>query len=176
MHLFPLQDAEAIRLRVAAEIARQRQAARRAEARLMAATAMAAPVCALQLSIWGEPVLVCSARPPAPRRPRQAAAAESDMGPGAVASVFALAAAGMEIGRRWFRPSGADTPPGPARVIREGGTVRLVRLQPQDTEEWQERERARRARQRPPKPSKKARTRGEKLLALIGETGGKDGA
>lgn len=37
------------------------------------------------------------------------------------------------------------------------------------TPEDEERERQRRARQRPPKPSKKARTKGKKLMELVGE-------
>lgn len=52
-------------------------------------------------------------------------------------------------------------------VERTDGVVRVKRIQPQDTEEWQERERARRARQKPPKPT--SRTRGKKVRAWDGE-------
>lgn len=183
MDLFATPTAEAIRLRVAAELARQRTAAALREARMTAHARK--PICALQFDLWGDAIQVCSWAPPRRRKPaarrRQGelfgAAAPARVSADAVASIFALAAAGLEIGRRWFRPAPADAAPPPARVIREAGTVRLERLLPQETEEWQERERARRAKQRPPKPTKKARTRGEKLLALIGEPGGgKDGA
>lgn len=59
--------------------------------------------------------------------------------------------------------------PAPYRVEREFGRVRVVRLQVQDTEEWQERERVRRAKQRPPKPTAKAKTRGKKVRRWDGE-------
>lgn len=42
----------------------------------------------------------------------------------------------------------------PARIIREGDTVRHVAMRVQETDEWQEKERARRARQVLPKPPK----------------------
>ncbi len=82
----------------------------------------------------------------------------------APASVFDLAFKPVRV-----RMPGHDSAAPVTRVEREGGLVRLTRIQVQDTEAWQERERARRARQKPPKPVKKARTRGRKLLDLIGE-------
>lgn len=63
----------------------------------------------------------------------------------------------------------AAAEPAPYRVERDGDRVRVVRLLPEETDEWKERERARRARQRPPKPVRKAKTRGKKLLEMIGE-------
>ena len=57
----------------------------------------------------------------------------------------------------------------PLLISREFGRVKVVRLQPAETEEWQAKEQARRARQRPPKPVKKAKTRSKKLLEMIGE-------
>jgi hypothetical protein len=53
------------------------------------------------------------------------------------------------------------------RSVSDGSTT-VTRIAPQETEEWQERERQRRARQRPPKPTKTAKTRGRKLLEMIG--------
>jgi len=62
-----------------------------------------------------------------------------------------------------------------ARVdVRDGVTRTVGAAYPSRwTPEDEERERQRRARQRPPKPSKKAKTRGRKLLEMIG---GEDGA
>lgn len=67
-----------------------------------------------------------------------------------------------------------DVPPDTKRHVRKvdlgGGVTRgvgaayPVRWTPED----EERERRRRAKQRPPKPSRKAKTRGRKLLELIG--------
>lgn len=54
------------------------------------------------------------------------------------------------------------------RVVRDAGVVRCVRIQEQDTAEWQEREAARRARQRPPKPTAKAKTKSRKLIEMVG--------
>lgn len=54
------------------------------------------------------------------------------------------------------------------RVFRDAGTVRCIRIQEQDTAEWQERETARRARQKPPKPTAKAKTKSRKLSDLVG--------
>lgn len=66
----------------------------------------------------------------------------------------------------------AEGTPGEAkplyRVVRKAGVTQCERILPQETEEWAERERARRARQRPPKPTKAARTKGAKLLGMIG--------
>jgi hypothetical protein len=53
-------------------------------------------------------------------------------------------------------------------VQREAGRVVCRRILAQETEEWQAREAARRARQVVPKPSKRNRTRGAKLLEMIG--------
>jgi hypothetical protein len=63
----------------------------------------------------------------------------------------------------------AAAEPAPYRVQRDGDRVRVVRLLPEETDEWKERERVRRAKQRPPKPVRKAKTRGKKLLDMIGE-------
>jgi hypothetical protein len=91
-----------------------------------------------------------------------------------VASVFTLADASkaahaMRTFGRFGAASGFE--PAPYRVERSyaDGTVRMIRQRPEDTEEWQERERIRRAKQRPPKPTRKAKTRGKKLLEMIGE-------
>jgi hypothetical protein len=54
------------------------------------------------------------------------------------------------------------------RTEREVGVTRHVAMRHDETEEWQERERRRRARQRVPRPVKAARTRGRKLIDLIG--------
>lgn len=54
------------------------------------------------------------------------------------------------------------------RVFRDAGTVRCVRIQEQDTAEWQDREAARRARQKPPKPTAKAKTKSRKLIEMVG--------
>lgn len=48
------------------------------------------------------------------------------------------------------------------------GVHRHIALLPQETDEWAERERARRARQVPPKAPKGARTKGRKLIELVG--------
>jgi hypothetical protein len=92
----------------------------------------------------------------------------------AAASVFTLAdAAKAAHALRTFGRFGAASgfEPAPYRVERSyaDGTVRMIRQRPEDTEEWQERERVRRAKQRPPKPTRKAKTRGKKLLEMIGE-------
>jgi hypothetical protein len=54
-------------------------------------------------------------------------------------------------------------------TTREVGVVRHTARRYDETEEWAEKERQRRARQRVPKPTKRARTRGRKLLELIGQ-------
>lgn len=54
------------------------------------------------------------------------------------------------------------------RVKRQEGVIRCERILPQETDEWAEREAARRARQKPPKPGKGMKTRGAKLLEMIG--------
>jgi hypothetical protein len=59
--------------------------------------------------------------------------------------------------------------PPPYRVERDGDRVRVVRLLPEETDEWKERERVRRAKQRPPKPTARAKTRGKKVRAWDGE-------
>lgn len=60
-------------------------------------------------------------------------------------------------------------PPRYGVTVREVGVTRHVARRHDETEEWAEKERQRRARQRLPKPSKRARTRGRKLLDLIGQ-------
>lgn len=97
------------------------------------------------------------------------------------ASIFALAAGvRLEAARKGGvprRPKASRAPsPAPAppliRVEREDGRVRVVRLRPEETDEWAERERLRRARQRPPKPTKAAKSRGKKVRAWDGEAVG----
>ena len=63
-----------------------------------------------------------------------------------------------------------DKPAKLQRVERDTGVVRCVGASypVRWTPEEEERERQRRARQRPPRPTKKAKTRGRKLLDLIG--------
>jgi hypothetical protein len=63
-------------------------------------------------------------------------------------------------------------------VHREAGRVICRRIPAQETEEWQAKEAARRARQKVPRPSLAARTRGRKLLDMIGvgHIEGDDGA
>ena len=89
----------------------------------------------------------------------------------AAPSIWALAAAARAAPRRrTSRPSKepAIVPP-QYRVEREAGRVCVVRLRPEETEEWAERERVRRAKQRPPKPTKQATTRGKKVRGWDGE-------
>lgn len=89
----------------------------------------------------------------------------------AAASVWDLAAVVRDQPRR--RSSESDGPAAPLyRVEREAGRVRVVRLRPEETEEWAERERVRRAKQRPPRPPKGAKTRGKKVRAWDGEAVG----
>ena len=91
-----------------------------------------------------------------------------------VSSVFAegsaralAASAAAERERR--KAEGATRPEKPLyRVSRAEGVTRCERILPQETDEWAEREAARRARQKPPKPVKGAKTRGAKLLEMIG--------
>lgn len=95
------------------------------------------------------------------------------------ASIFALAAGvRAEVARKGpkraskkpaARVTVAGTPAPLIRVVRDGDRVRVVRLRPDETEEWAERERQRRARQRPPKPTKAAKSRGKKVRAWDGE-------
>lgn len=81
------------------------------------------------------------------------------------ASIFDMAHQRKPITVRMERPQeGASF----RRVARDGGVTRCVRIQEQDTAEWQEREAARRARQRPPKPTAKAKTKSRKLVDLVG--------
>lgn len=160
LDLFAIDKSEAIRLRVAAEQARLREAANRLVMRRIGS-----PLCFAQLDIWGDVVEVCVAPPrrlvPARKQPETIQA-----GPMAAASVFALAASGHALGHKLWRQPASE--PAPYRVERDGDRTRLVRMRPEETEEWQERERIRRAKQRPPRPPKGAKTRGKKLLELIG--------
>ncbi len=59
--------------------------------------------------------------------------------------------------------------PGPRVIQRDGDSVRVTTITPQETEEWKLREAERRARQRVPKPVAAARHRGKKLRELIGD-------
>jgi hypothetical protein len=88
----------------------------------------------------------------------------------AIVSVFGLDSAPPAL-VLW--QSTKPSPPEPYRVERSlaDGRVRVIRLRPEETTEWQERELARRARQRPPKPTFKAKTRGRKVRAWDGEGG-----
>lgn len=81
------------------------------------------------------------------------------------ASIFDMAHLSKLVTVRMERPQeGASF----RRIARDGGVTRCVRIQEQDTVEWQEREAARRARQRPPKPTAKAKTKSRKLVDLVG--------
>lgn len=53
-------------------------------------------------------------------------------------------------------------------IEREAGVVRVRRIHYLDTRAWIEQEAARRARQKPPKPTAKAKTKGRKLLEMVG--------
>lgn len=162
LDLFRIDRTEEVRLRVAAE-----QARLRAEAVRHVLRRVGTPVRLLQIDIWGGEVEVLVAPPrrlvPAHQRPETI-----DAGPSAPTSVFALAAAGVALGHTLWRQPNSDR--APYRVERDGDCTRLIRMLPQETEEWQERERVRRAKQRPPRPPRKAKTRGKKLLELIGDT------
>lgn len=68
--------------------------------------------------------------------------------------------------RRARRRPQASTPP-PIKVERQFGSVKVVRLRPEETEEWAERERQRRAKQRPPKPTRFAKSKSVKLRQFI---------
>lgn len=81
------------------------------------------------------------------------------------ASIFDMAHQPKPITVRMERPQEGATF---RRIARDGGVTRCVRIQEQDTAEWQEREAARRARQRPPKPTAKAKTKSRKLVDLVG--------
>lgn len=83
----------------------------------------------------------------------------------APASVFDLALCPVRVRMAQTSPdTGSST-----RIVREpNGLVRVTRVAIQETDEWRERERIRRAKQKPPKPSKAAKTKGEKLMAMIG--------
>lgn len=159
--LFNFSNAEEIRLRVAAVQARQRAG------HVLRRVLFDSPLCALQLALFGDPVVVCMPirRPAQPMQRRQAEVIPA--GPLAAASVFALAAGRPKLGRKWHRVASSEA--APHRVERDGDSVRLVRILPQETVEWQERERQRRARQKPPRPPKKAKTRSRKLLDIIGD-------
>lgn len=89
----------------------------------------------------------------------------------AAASVWDLAASVRNDGRRTarFAQAGRDSDSPLYRVEREAGRVKVVRLRPEETEEWAERERVRRAKQRPPRPPKGAKTRGKKVREWDGE-------
>lgn len=80
-------------------------------------------------------------------------------------SIFDMAHQPKPITVRMERPQDGATF---RRIARDGGVTRCVRIQEQDTAEWQEREAARRARQRPPKPTAKAKTKSRKLVDLVG--------
>lgn len=92
----------------------------------------------------------------------------------APASVFEMAAAMLRRGGRFGNADGFDTrPPAKQRVTveREAGVTRCTGAQ-YPANRWDaerfEQERIRRAKQRPPKPTRKAKTRGRKLLEIIG--------
>ena len=89
----------------------------------------------------------------------------------ALSSIFTIAdaAKAAESLRRCGRFGDAPGFTAPTRVERDGDRVRVIRLLPQETEEWQEKERIRRAKQRPPRPVKGAKTRGKKVRAWDGE-------
>jgi hypothetical protein len=107
-----------------------------------------------------------------PTRLRTVAGRQAPPHTAAASSIWALAAAAARS-----KPSKAAKPRATAsaaagpllRVEREDGRVRVVRLRPEETQEWAERERVRRAKQRPPKPTKAAKSRGKKVRAWDGE-------
>lgn len=156
--LFAINQAEALRLRVAAVTVEQH---RRAQAK--SAKGERERRILLQFDMWGEPVpIVCwmwvRRRKPGPTpKPRQVAA-----------DVFAFAA----LGQRITVGKGAAERSICRVVTREDGVTRHMAIREQDTEEWAERERQRRARQRPPRPVKGAKTRSKKLEQLIGDDDG----
>ncbi|MDT7834977.1 hypothetical protein [Aquabacterium sp. OR-4] len=106
-----------------------------------------------------------------PTRRRTLAGREPPPPTGAASSIWALAAAASRSkGKaRPGKPQDIAAPAPLIRVDREDGRVRVVRLRPEETEEWAERERLRRARQRPPKPTKAAKSRGKKVRVWDGE-------
>lgn len=88
----------------------------------------------------------------------------------AASSIWDLAASLPSSPVRRPPPAAAEAPAQRLYFVeREAGCVRVVRLRPEETEEWAERERARRAKQRPPRPVKTAKTRGKKVRAWDGE-------
>lgn len=87
------------------------------------------------------------------------------LGREAVRTVFELCRLDQLGQRFWRQPPVERTP---SLIVRDVGRVRVVRLLPQETLEWQEREVRRRAKQRPPRPPRGAKTRSKKLLDLIG--------
>ena len=97
----------------------------------------------------------------------------------AVCTVFAMATAPAppRMAEGLTKPA-ADSAPRFGHLAREPGITRVEGMQyPRDrwTEEKAEHERQRRARQKPPRPTRRAKTRGRKLLELIGEAeGGSD--
>jgi hypothetical protein len=108
-----------------------------------------------------------------PTRRRTMAGREPPPTTSAASSIWSLAAAASrgkpgKVKTRASKPRDAS-PPLLIRVEREAGSVRVVRLRPEETDEWAERERLRRARQRPPKPTKAAKSRGKKVRAWDGE-------
>lgn len=94
-------------------------------------------------------------------------------------SVFEMAsmmATKLKLHGRFGAASGFDDrKPEPSRVVAKvdlgNGRTKVVgaNYPPRWTEHDVEKERQRRARQKPPKPTKKAKTRGRKLLELIGD-------
>lgn len=95
---------------------------------------------------------------------RWASAAEcplpEELGPASIFDLGSSVAAAQVLAEFRLRPRAAKAHPAnhqpmrPARIIREGDTVRHVAMRIQETDEWQEKERARRARQILPKPPK----------------------
>ena len=84
-----------------------------------------------------------------------------------VRSIFDLAVVVQCMPARPEKPE-APRPERYGVTTREAGVIRHTARRYDETEEWAEKERQRRARQRVPKPVKRARTRGAKLLDLIG--------
>jgi hypothetical protein len=106
-----------------------------------------------------------------PTRLRTVAGRQAPPHTAAAPSIWALAAAAARSKpSKSAKPRAAPPAAGPLlRVEREDGRVRVVRLRPEETQEWAERERLRRAKQRPPKPTKAAKSRGKKVRAWDGE-------
>lgn len=114
----------------------------------------------LGLGIGTEPFFRPGARRAAMKKPAKGSRGLPIRANAASSTIFSGHAARVKLG---------GGSPGPRIVERDGGTVRVTSILPQETDEWKQREAARRAAQFIPKPKKSARTRSAKLVELIGE-------